>query len=978
MAKVIAGLYQIEEQLGSGGGGVVYLGTHLRLNKKIAIKADKRNIWKVSDEKLRREVDLLKGLSHSHIPQVYDFVIEDGVAYTIMDYIEGESLKQILSRHQYIQQKDIVRWACQLLEALNYLHNVKPHGILHGDIKPANIMLRPDGDICLIDFNISLMLGACGSVRVGLSRGYSSPEHYGYEYICSHGVTPEDTATSYTVSPYVPLSGEGTINAREDSEESTEIDPYLTELDTYLREPEQETTDTKPVVLLDQRSDIYSLGATLYHLITGNKPDSDAWKVRPLTGADCSQALALIINKAMNPDAARRYQTAAEMLDAFMRLPHDDPRSIKLRNTARNILLACAVTFLCGGALTFIGMRQREQRQSALKLAEYSQDALQEGNVHEAVQYAMQALPDDSILNAPPTAEAQYALTNALGVYNLNDGFSSKGVVTLPSAPFHLEISPDGSRFAAVCGYTTLVYDSNSLNQSAAIPMTESALAKALFLNNEDIVCAGKDGLARYHTSDGEARKIWTGQAATDLSVSADGKIVAAVNRDENHAVLYDTDTGKENGIVSFFDKKMKVPVNDTYADPDNDIFALNQDGSWLAVSFDDGSLELLSADHPDDDLIIYDSSDFVTFSGGFSARYFAWSAVKQDGSSEFGLLDLSAVSVTGSYESENPIHVIADDDGIYVAEEGTLVKIDPARFSQKTIAYAADQSFAHFSIGSEYTLTAMADGGFGFYNKAGDEAYQEPGSSDKTIDFAMTAGDYAVLGSRSDPSVRIMQVIRHSDAELLAYDPDILHDEARIAADGRTVMMFDTDGFTVLNMQGQIISQTSLSDPEQEYDQEFRRDGLSSWLEVTWYDGTQRLYSASDGSLTEERKVQAPEKEIKETFTAGPYEVTRSLHDSPEISDSKTGKLLKTLDTKDFITYVTWTDYGLILEYQDTDGNRYGVLMNKDLEPVARMPELCDIVNDKLIFDYPGGHLRESPIYTLEQLEIKAKGVLQ
>ena len=89
-------------------------------------------------------------------------------------------------------------------------------------------------------------------------------------------------------------------------------------------------------------------------------------------------------------------------------------------------------------------------------------------------------------------------------------------------------------------------------------------------------------------------------------------------------------------------------------------------------------------------------------------------------------------------------------------------------------------------------------------------------------------------------------------------------------------------------------------------------------------------------------------------------------------------GKLLKTLDTKDFITYVTWTDYGLILEYQDTDGNRYGVLMNKDLEPVARMPELCDIVNDKLIFDYPGGHLRESPIYTLEQLEIKAKGVLQ
>ena len=91
MSKRIAGVYELGKEIGAGGGGVVYLGEHIRLKKKIILKADKRSL-RVKEEKLRREVDILKNLSHTYIPHVYDFVPEDGVVYTVMDYIEGESL----------------------------------------------------------------------------------------------------------------------------------------------------------------------------------------------------------------------------------------------------------------------------------------------------------------------------------------------------------------------------------------------------------------------------------------------------------------------------------------------------------------------------------------------------------------------------------------------------------------------------------------------------------------------------------------------------------------------------------------------------------------------------------------------------------------------------------------------------------------------------------------------------------------------
>lgn len=435
MSQIIAGVYEVQKQIGIGGGGIVYLGRHLRLEKDVVLKADKRKL-SASKESLRREVDMLKNLSHSYIPQVYDFVQENDSVYTVMDYIDGVSFDRILAEGRKIRQADVVKWACQLLEALCYLHSQPPYGILHGDIKPANIMLRPNGNICLIDYNIALALGEEGAVKVGYSRGYASPEHYGADYI----KVQKSAAVKRTTS----VTGTG-IGA--DAEEKTLL---LSELqDTaYQNESVKKScpscsTESGKTVTLDARSDIYGLGATLYHILSGRRPQEDAREVTPLGADVCSPAVSAILQKAMAAQPDQRYQTAGEMLKDFENLFQNDPR---MRRHRKRMALSAAVwtaVFLTGGFCAFIGQSQLKQRQNALALSEYSADALAKGDVSGAVAYALEAIPrNKSLLHAPVTPQAQKALTDALGVYDLSDGYKPWDAVPLPSVPFDMTVSP--------------------------------------------------------------------------------------------------------------------------------------------------------------------------------------------------------------------------------------------------------------------------------------------------------------------------------------------------------------------------------------------------------------------------------------------------------------------------------------------------------------------------------------------------------
>lgn len=984
MPQVIAGTYELKEKIGAGGGGVVYLGRHIRLDKPVVLKADKRTL-SIGTETLRREVDLLKGLSHTYIPQVYDFVQEDGVVYTVMDYIEGESLDKLIARRQLPGQAELIDWACQLLEALVYLHGRPPYGILHGDIKPANIMRRPNGDMCLIDFNIALALGEDGAVKVGFSRGYASPEHYGADYLVSHqsaaGVNSQFKGSSFFRSGRQREGAEKTL--QEDGSESTLVLEAGAEKTQLLEEAKNVSgsassangasvsrsssskTSGSRGILLDVRSDIYSLGATLYHLISGRKPAQDAREVEPLGKEVCSVAVSAILQKAMAPQPDDRYQTAQEMLMAFRQLHRQDGRAVKHRRRIRAAVALLSCAFLAGGACTFIGMRQLQQRQSALTLAEYSANALEEGDTTTAIRQALQAIPQPrGILDAPVTAQAQKALTDALGVYDLTDGYKALDALKLPGAPFHITLSPEGSRLAVVYAYEVAVYDLATQQRIVVLPAQNSALSDCLFVDENHIVYAGAEGVSGY---DLERQKAdWTGEVATTLALSADGQVVAAVDRDAQRAVFYRTSDGAKLAERDFEGQHLHVPANDIFADAGDDIFALNADGSMLAVSFHNGGLWILDVDDPEGDLILYEESDYGHFEGGFYGRYFAFTAEK-GGEAQFGIVDTTEAAFTGGFSSQNHLMLQADQEGIYLASGNLLVRIEPDTFEEQETAYTDNANITGFCAGPGHTLVATEDGRFSFYDSAARRISVEEGQFGS--DFVVLSAGYAVIGNRNEPSLRLMAFKNHQESQLLAYDARYDHDEARVSRDGRTAMLFGYENFRIYDREGKLVAEGVFPDADHIYDQQFRKSEEGSWLEVIWYDGTRRLYSAADGSVLSEESNEVPEKDLYEEFVTDYYRVASSLHEAPVVYDVVTGKQLAVLEEDGYLTYVSQAGDYLITEYIAASGERYGLLLDEHMEKLAYLPRLCDVADDMLVFDCGSGNLRQCCLYSLQEL---------
>lgn len=930
-SDVIAGIYEIHQQIGAGGGGTVYLGRHLRLQKLVVLKADKRSL-SAKEETLRREVDMLKNLSQSYIPQVYDFVQENGVVYTVMDYIEGESLDKLLARGQKIEQAEVIRWACQLLEALSYLHQVPPHGILHGDIKPANIMLRPNGDICLIDFNIALALGEDGAVKVGFSRGYASPEHYGISYGSKHHYS-----------------------------EQTEVDdPEKTEVSFSAGS----VTRSQPGVLLDVRSDIYSLGATLYHLLSGRKPQQRAEDVKPLTEQECSPAVAAIIQKAMAPEPEKRYQTAEEMRMAFLELPVKDIRMV--RHKRRKLCTGISVTllFLAGVGCCFEGMQLKNQRQQALTMAEYSADLLEKGDVSGAVREALLAIPEEqNIFTAPVTAQAQKALTDALGVYQLADGYKSYRTLELPAIPFDMELSPSGNRLAVVYGYETAVYDLESGECLVKLPIQKSALSDCLFIDEDRIVYAAEDGIKAYCIS--EATEIWRGEAATFLTLSGDGKRVAAVNGKEQEAVVYAVETGEKITECSFGGKQLSVASNDIMADPKDNIFSLNGDGSFLAVSFSDGGVTLFDLQNPENSLILYDTSDYRHFEGGFYKDYFAYGA-RTGGKNILGLADMEEGVLLGENVSQNPYYLSVSEQGIYAANGNVLVKLEPDG-SQLELAYTENANITAFAVGEKYALTACDNKTYAFYDSGAHLSSVE--TSSEICDFLKIGREYAVVGNRTEPVLRVLKLENYEDAILFSYDARYSHEEARINRDGSRAMLFSPTDFRIYDREGNSVIEVALPEAAQIYDEQYRKTAEGDYLEVIWYDGTVRKYDATDGQLLSEEKGQAPDRDLQEEFLTEKHRVVSGLHEAPVVYDLKTGEKKAVLEADGYLTYVTELQSCLITEYISGAGERYGLLLNEQFEVLAYLPGLCDVWNGNLIFDYTSGNLRQCRLYSLQEL---------
>ena len=186
IGSVLAGKYKILNVIGKGGMSIVYLAMNERVNKQWAVK----EIIKKDEEDFvleLQEIEMMKKLKHPHLPSIVDVIEQNDSLLIVMDYIEGQSLEAVLEE-QGIQSKEIVlSWGKQLCAVLEYLHSQNPP-IIYRDMKPGNVMQKPDGTLVLIDFGAAREYkpqNRKDTILLG-TRGYAAPEQY-----CENGQTDE-------------------------------------------------------------------------------------------------------------------------------------------------------------------------------------------------------------------------------------------------------------------------------------------------------------------------------------------------------------------------------------------------------------------------------------------------------------------------------------------------------------------------------------------------------------------------------------------------------------------------------------------------------------------------------------------------------------------------------------------------------------------------------------------------------------------
>lgn len=255
IGSLVDGKYKILSEIGHGGMSVVYMAINEKANKTWAVKEvrkDGRMDFNIVRQGLMAEIDTLKRLKHPYLPSIIDVIEDDETFIIVMDYVEGRSLDKILEEHGVQQESVVVEWAKQLCDVLGYLHSRTP-AIIYRDMKPANVMLKPDGTVTLIDFG---------------------------------------TAKNYEIN-YGETTGIGTIG---------------------YAAPEQYIGSG--LGRTDARTDIYCLGMTLYHLLTGQDPcrnlisDTSIRAVNPAL----SRGLDSIIRKCTAHQPEDRYQSCEELM----------------------------------------------------------------------------------------------------------------------------------------------------------------------------------------------------------------------------------------------------------------------------------------------------------------------------------------------------------------------------------------------------------------------------------------------------------------------------------------------------------------------------------------------------------------------------------------------------------------------------------------------------------------------------------------
>lgn len=382
IGSVIDGKYEILKLIGKGGMSEVYLAMDKNLNKQWAVKEIKRiNKNKnnaVIVQSAIAEANMMKKLDHPCLPRIVDIINREDVIYVVMDYIEGEPLSKVLERYGAQPQDIVIEWAEDLCGVLDYLHTQNPP-IIYRDMKPANIMLQPNGNIKLIDFGIAREYKEQNledTVSLG-TKGYAAPEQFG---------------------------GKGQT---------------------------------------DRRTDIYCLGVTLYHLLTGKNPCEPPYEIYPIRywNPELSSGLESIILKCTQLNPSERYDSCAELLYALRHYEQADDAYRKKQIKKVNYFIASVVTFFLCLLIGIFGqvmkiselnynydvyMAQAEIASNAQNQAEFYIKAIEvKSTSFEAYFGLIQTYKDDASFTVEEEAQLKVILDTNLILLREEPGYAS-------------------------------------------------------------------------------------------------------------------------------------------------------------------------------------------------------------------------------------------------------------------------------------------------------------------------------------------------------------------------------------------------------------------------------------------------------------------------------------------------------------------------------------------------------------------------
>lgn len=311
IGTVIDGKYKVLNIIGQGGMSVVYLAMNERANKQWAIKEVRKDGVKDFDvvkQGLIVEIEMLKKLKHPNLPSIVDVIENEDKFLIVMDYIQGNPLSKVLEEYGAQPQAYVIDWAVQLCDVLQYLHTRTP-AIIYRDMKPANVMLKPDGNVTLIDFGTAREYkekNIADTTCLG-TLGYAAPEQFG---------------------------GQGQTDAR---------------------------------------TDIYCLGTTMYHLLTGNNPCEPPYEILPIRQVNpgLSTGLEKIIQRCTQRNPEDRYQSCEELRYELEHYEDIDEEHIKRQKRKIKFFFTSVILtilFACIAAYGYAGAKDMKNQNYETKL----------------------------------------------------------------------------------------------------------------------------------------------------------------------------------------------------------------------------------------------------------------------------------------------------------------------------------------------------------------------------------------------------------------------------------------------------------------------------------------------------------------------------------------------------------------------------------------------------------------------------------